>query len=98
MSKTIDAIVIDARDNVAVALRDLKAGSNVHVAVGPEMTSRFLEQDIPAGHKFALLAIGKDEDVIKYGEKIGKASTPISAGEHVHVHNVASQRGRGDLA
>ena len=32
------------------------------------------------------------------GSAIGHASTGIAAGAHVHVHNVASDRGRGDLA
>ena len=31
-----------------------------------------------------------------YG-RIGTASSPIAAGAHVHTHNVASARGRGDL-
>jgi hypothetical protein len=35
--------------------------------------------------------------VIKYGSSIGVASAPIAAGSHVHTHNVASTRGRGDL-
>jgi altronate dehydratase small subunit len=34
--------------------------------------------------------------VIKYGETIGLATSDISPGEHVHVHNVEGQRGRGD--
>ena len=34
---------------------------------------------------------------MKYGEEIGVASREISAGNHVHVHNLDSMRGRGDL-
>jgi hypothetical protein len=36
--------------------------------------------------------------VIKYGSPIGSASQAIAAGAHVHTHNVASTRGRGDLS
>ena len=35
--------------------------------------------------------------MIKYGSPIGTASAVIAAGAHVHTHNVASSRGRGDL-
>jgi SAF domain len=34
--------------------------------------------------------------VVKYGNPIGTATSEIAAGAHVHVHNVASTRGRGD--
>ena len=36
--------------------------------------------------------------VIKYGSPIGVATATIPPGAHVHTHNVASARGRGDLA
>ena len=52
---------------------------------------------IPRGHKVALASIGTGEEVIKYGSPIGRATTDIAAGAHVHTHNVASSRGRGDL-
>jgi altronate dehydratase len=53
-------------------------------------------QQIPAGHKIALSPIAAGERVLKYGEAIGCASQAIAAGEHVHVHNLRSERGRGD--
>jgi altronate hydrolase len=46
--------------------------------------------EIPAGHKFALCDIKKDEYVIKYGEIIGRATQDINKGEWVHTHNVKS--------
>ena len=36
--------------------------------------------------------------VFKYGSPIGLAISHIAVGAHVHTHNVASSRGRGDLA
>ena len=52
---------------------------------------------IPPGHKVALRAIAAGDPVIKYGSSIGLATSDIPAGAHVHTHNVASSRGRGDL-
>ena len=47
-------------------------------------------ETIPAGHKYALRKIAKDEYVIKYGEIIGRATQDIPEGEWVHTHNVKS--------
>ena len=47
-------------------------------------------EQIPAGHKYALRDIAKDTYVIKYGEIIGRATQDIQAGEWVHTHNVKS--------
>jgi len=33
---------------------------------------------------------------VKYGEPIGIATRDIRSGQHVHVHNLESARGRGD--
>ena len=53
--------------------------------------------DIPYGHKVALTDIHPGEEGMKYGEAIGVATQEIAAGDYVHVHNMDSQRGRGDL-
>ena len=53
--------------------------------------------DIPYGHKVAISKIEKGELINKYGEEIGIATKNIEPGEHVHVHNLDSMRGRGDL-
>ena len=45
---------------------------------------------IPAGHKYALRDISVGEYVIKYGEIIGRATQNITKGEWVHTHNVKS--------
>ncbi|TYP56173.1 UxaA family hydrolase [Thermosediminibacter litoriperuensis] len=90
------AVVAHPEDNVATAVRNLSKGEEVHVDVdGNEMRVKLLV-DIPFGHKFALRDIEADMDVIKYGEVIGRATRPIKTGEHVHVHNIESLRGRGD--
>jgi altronate dehydratase len=86
--------MISATDNVATALEPLDAGRTLRVG---EHTITVAEA-IPRGHKVALRAIRAGEAVVKYGSPIGSASAEIAPGAHVHTHNVASTRGRGDLA
>ena len=85
-------IVISDRDNVATALEALDAGRVIGGAA--PVTVR---EPIPRGHKVAMRAISEGENVVKYGNPIGIATSAISPGAHVHTHNVASTRGRGDL-
>jgi len=90
------AILIDTKDNVATAFQDLKAGDKVTVALEGKEIAVTLAQDIPFGHKFALSDISMRTPVIKYGESIGLTTMDIKAGQHVHIHNMESQKGRGD--
>jgi altronate dehydratase len=86
-------LVISDRDNVATALEPLEIGRELEVN-GLPLT---VTEAIPSGHKVALQAISAGSPVMKYGSPIGLASADIPAGAHVHTHNVASSRGRGDL-
>jgi altronate dehydratase len=86
-------LVISSRDNVATALTRLEAGQPIDVD-GRRLTPR---QSIPSGHKVAIADIAAGHEVIKYGSPIGIATASIQEGDHVHTHNVASTRGRGDL-
>ena len=45
------------------------------------------------GHKYAVRPVARGENVIKYGMPIGHATADIAVGEHVHVHNVATNLG-----
>ena len=90
------AILIDTRDNVATAFQDLSKGDTVGVSLEGRESSATLVQDIPFGHKFALSDIALHQPVIKYGAAIGLATQAIKAGQHVHIHNMESQKGRGD--
>ena len=87
-----NAMIIDAKDNVAVAIEPIAKGDNaVYVCEGREVSLPALE-DITIYHKLATRDIAKGEPVVKYGEHIGIASNDIKAGEHVHVHNVEGHR------
>jgi (2R)-sulfolactate sulfo-lyase subunit alpha len=48
--------------------------------------------DIPIGHKLAIIALDSGATVIKYGVDIGRTVAPIQVGEHLHVHNVKTKR------
>ena len=81
-------IRLNPGDNVAVAVKALRAGDPVEEG-GVRVTP---SQPIPAGHKVALHPIPSGAEVVKYGEVIGIATVDIAAGAHVHVHNVRSAR------
>ncbi len=84
----------DARDNVGVAVVDVKSGQDLTGAVLNNGAAFHLKarQDIPLGHKIALKDLKVGDTVIKYGQDIGKVVADIHAGEHVHVHNLKTKR------
>jgi len=85
-------LVINEKDNVGIALADLPEKSEVKA--GEHIGS--VKERVPFGHKVSLRDIKKGEKIIKYGEVIGEAIEDIKAGSHVHIHNMAGLRGRGD--
>jgi len=92
-----DAILIKEADNVATALRDIQPGEKTTVGVGETRREIRIQGAVPYGHKFAVKHIEKGEDIIKYGEVIGRATDDILLGAHAHIQNIESLRGRGDL-
>ncbi|MBW1783303.1 MAG: UxaA family hydrolase [Deltaproteobacteria bacterium] len=93
----IDAIMIKREDNVATALRDLHREEDAAVSAGEAREMIRLIEDIPFGHKFAVCPINQGDQIIKYGEVIGRATQSIDQGAHAHIQNIESLRGRGDL-
>ncbi len=77
-----ETIRLHGDDNVVIALADLEAGSTVEGVSVP------LPQKISRGHKIATRPIAEGENVLRYGQIIGQAKSAISAGEHIHVHNL----------
>ncbi len=87
-----NAMIIDARDNVAVAIEPIAKGDAVtYLCNGADVTLTALE-DITIYHKLATRDIAAGEPVVKYGEHIGVAACDIRSGAHVHVHNVEGRR------
>ena len=90
------ALVLDAGDSVATLIDNGAAGEACQLKGDANGTVR-LAADIPYGHKVAIKPIAKGDSVVKHGETIGQATAAIKVGEHAHVHNIESRRGRGDL-
>ena len=91
--------VIEPEDNVGTAVGEpIRAGETVGTEGRVTGVTVVARADIPYGHKIALTDIPQGAPVIKYALSIGSALRDIKAGDHVHVHNVESNRGRGDRA
>lgn len=95
----IIGLQITPQDNVATVFStETRAGETVAVTTRTGRVCPLTALTaIPYGHKIAVTDIEEGDAIVKYGEVIGRASAGIRAGEHVHVHNMESCRGRGDL-
>lgn len=90
------AIVLNPSDNVATLLDPGRAGDPC-ILQGERSGEVTLRQDVPFGHKVCIAQTPGGAEILKYGQVIGTARTSLSVGEHAHVHNIDSTRGRGDL-
>ncbi len=78
---------LDPRDNVLIALTDLKQGQTVESAG----TGYSLVSSVPAKHKFAMNDLAIGDEVTMYGVLVGKAFKPIKRGELLTVGNIHHQ-------
>ncbi len=83
-------ITLHPGDTVAIALADLPAGEKVDGVALPH--------PIPRGHKIARADVAPGALVRRYGQIIGQATVAISAGGHVHTHNLAMADHTADYA
>lgn len=81
-------LILNVGDNIGVCLSDLNPGDSI----SQDGRSIISKSRIPRGHKIAMKKIAKNDGVIKYGERIGHATSDIEIGEHVHTHNVLGDR------
>ena len=83
------------KDNVAVVVVEgLKAGTRA-LGVVTENNSTFsvdVKDDIPIGHKVALIDLADKDTVIKYGQDVGRMVAPAAKGHHVHTQNMKTKR------
>ena len=85
-------LVLNSKDHVAVAAEALAAGEyGMYRMSGEEVKVQALV-DIPKHHKIAIKAAVKGENVLKYGEVIGRALQDIPVGDHVHTQNISDYR------
>jgi len=82
-----NCIIINNMDNVAVVVVKICKGDPI---ILPDFSSIPACTDIPAGHKIALRDMKQGEDIIKYGEQIGRLNAAVSRGDWVHIHNIFS--------
>lgn len=83
------AFQIEAEDNVATALTALEPGA-VCLRGNTAERSVVAVASVPVGHKIAVWDLAADEDIIKYGVVIGRATMAIAKGDWVHLHNIRS--------
>jgi altronate hydrolase len=75
---------LDARDNVLIALTDLKKGDQVDFS-GRSYT---LSSNVPAKHKFATDDLEPGANIVMYGGLVGKAVKPIPRGGLLSINNI----------
>jgi (2R)-sulfolactate sulfo-lyase subunit alpha len=88
-------LVHDRRDNVGVVVvENLQAGDEMLCVITEDNSDFSLtaRHDVPIGHKVALKDLAEGDTIIKYGEDIGRVIAAIATGDHVHVHNIKTQR------
>ncbi len=87
---------LDSKDNVLIALTDLKRGEQLSWS----SQAYELVSDVPAKHKFAAQDLAPGDPVFMYGVVVGKAVRPIRRGELITTlnlrHEAASFRENGD--
>ena len=84
MSNRKPVLQLDPRDNVLVALMDLKAGE----VVQHEDQSYTLATDVDSKHKFPTADLATGDPIYQFGVLVGVATQPVACGELIHTHNV----------
>lgn len=76
-------IQVHPKDNVLVALQDLKSGE----IIAFDNREYILKEDIPAKHKFFMNDMQVGDEIIMYGVLVGKAQTFIPSGGRMTIEN-----------
>jgi altronate dehydratase small subunit len=91
------AILMNKKDNVATALFSIKKNDSAVITYNNEIINEIIVlDDIEIYHKTAIKPIENGDLVYKYGEVIGRTTSSIKVGEHVHVNNIESVRGKNE--
>tara|TARA_B100002049_G_C15925276_1_gene309832 strand:+ start:367 stop:654 length:288 start_codon:yes stop_codon:yes gene_type:complete len=94
MAKT-DIIIHEKKDNVGVVVIEKITPNkecNCWIMENDGSVTIKSENEIPLGHKIAMIDLKEGDTILKYGHDIGKVVKPIKKGEHVHVHNVKTKK------
>ncbi len=84
------AVLLHPDDEVAIAKEALLPRTVLQTVAGDVRVSAM----IPAGHKVALRDVAEGSPIRRYGQIIGFATRPVTAGQHVHSHNLAVGEGQ----
>ncbi|AOU98043.1 flagellar biosynthesis protein FlgA [Acidihalobacter yilgarnensis] len=88
-------LVHNKADRVGVVVVEgIKAGQSLTGWLLENDTTLSIEaqDDIPLGHKIALVDVSEGDTIIEYENDIGRAVANIGKGRHVHVHNIKTKR------
>ena len=88
-------LVHDKADNVGVVVVEGVAAGRELLGVQLQDDTDFrvvAAHDTPIGHKVALADLAEGQDVVKYGEVVGRMVAPARRGDHVHTHNMKTKR------
>tara|TARA_X000000368_G_scaffold182609_1_gene144212 strand:- start:141 stop:428 length:288 start_codon:yes stop_codon:yes gene_type:complete len=90
-----EIIIHDEKDNVGVVVIE-------KITPNQDCSCWIMENDktvkiqptneIPLGHKIAMVDLNEGDTILKYGHDIGKVVKTIKKGEHVHVQNVKTKK------
>jgi altronate hydrolase len=75
---------LDPRDNVLVALTDLKQGETIAFL----SDTYTLATNVPAKHKFPVADLSVGAEVFMYGVVVGKTTKPVQRGERLTTSNL----------
>ena len=84
----INALVMDAKDNVATCIREIRKGETVCFRVGEDVREIQARENIPYCHKIAMRTLKEGDPVVKYGEVIGETCQEIQEGCWVYHENI----------
>ena len=90
-----DIIIHEEKDNVGVVvIEKITPNQNCNCWIMENDKSVQIQSinEIPLGHKIAMVDLNVDDAILKYGHDIGKVVKSIKKGEHVHVHNVKTKK------
>jgi (2R)-sulfolactate sulfo-lyase subunit alpha len=90
-----DLIIHDEKDNVGVVvIETTKKGQdcNAWIMENNKTVKVSSTNEVPLGHKIAMIDLKEGDTILKYGHDIGKVIKSIKKGEHVHVHNVKTKK------
>ena len=90
-----DVIIHDIKDNVGVVVIEKinpKQDCACWIMEDDSSTKILSLDEIPLGHKIAMIDLSVGDTILKYGHDIGKVVKSIKKGEHVHVHNVKTKK------